>query len=170
LKLTNVMGKPTGTLFGSVSVHETLVASAGPRFVNVIVYVTSVSGGVALGPLFVIATSAVFGGVDVPTLDESFSVLGSFDDETVAILKYNVPFAASPGTATVSVNVCTSSTFIDAASHETVPFAPTAGVEQTKVSGPLWPSDTNVSPAGITSVMLTAGDVASGPVSPTVIV
>ena len=70
----------------------------------------------------------------------------------------------------MSVNVCTSPRFIAAASHVTVPPAPIAGVEQTKVSGPLCASDTNVSPAGIVSVRLTAGDVASGPVSPTVIV
>src|ERR1051325_5303932 len=37
VKLTKVIGSPGGTLFGSVSVQETFVASFGPSFVSVIV-------------------------------------------------------------------------------------------------------------------------------------
>src|SRR5258708_16014620 len=45
----------------------------------------------------------------------------------------------------------------------TVPFVPTVGVEQVKVSGPLWVSETKVSPAGRVSLRFTTSD-ASGPV------
>jgi hypothetical protein len=99
LRLTKVSGELEGTLFGRVSVQETLVASAGPKFVKVIVYVTSVSAAAALGPLLLITRSAVSGGVDEPAMELLFSSLPSnVSLVIVAWLMYVVPFGASLGT------------------------------------------------------------------------
>jgi hypothetical protein len=158
--------KDTNVVFAGVrSVMETPVASLGPLFVAVSEYDSVVPAVATAGALLVIARSAL-GVTVVDAVDELFAAFVSeLSLVTEAVFETDVTF---PG-VTVSVNCALAPEPSWAILHEIVPLPPTPGVEQIAAGPVFCTSESNVVPAGMTSVSWTLSAM-SGPALSTVIV
>ena len=110
------------------------------------------------GPVFVIERSAVSSTV-VAAVAELFAGAGSAVTAVTVAVFVTVPTVAVGETATTSVN-CALPVPADAIEHDTVPPAPTAGVEQDQPAGAA--SETNVVAGGSVSDSVT-NDALEGP-------
>jgi hypothetical protein len=116
--------------------------------------------------IFVMPRSAEPTPTVVVAVAELFALEGSaVDDDAVAVFVMMVPDAVAGATRTTSVNAALPAAKLEFV-HDTVPFAPTAGVVHVHPAGAL--SEANVVPAGSASV-ITAEAAVVGPAFVTVI-